>query len=140
MAAEGFEPGVWWQSSGDRLGERHVWRSADDGVTWAECTDPDPDIALPPAYMSRKEVAHRHTDVVVTRDHLIWGADGLLGDERDYSPSLPQHYRAGSRIYRSQKTIPLRIEETAYIGHPISSMIDVGPGWIAMAEGKSPSS
>jgi hypothetical protein len=140
VAADSFEKGVWWLSSGDRVGECHVWRSNDDGGTWTECTDPDPDIALPPSFLRKKEVAHRHTDVVVTADHLIWGADDLLGDERDYSQSVPLHHRAGSRIYRSQKTIPLRIEEMAYIGHPIRSMIDVGPGWIITAEGKSPSS
>ena len=140
VAADRFERGVWWLSSGDRLGECHVWRSDDDGGTWVECTDPDPDIALPPAYTHKKETAHRHTDVVITQDHLIWGADDLLGDERDFNASLPQHYRAGSRIYRTQKTMPLRIEEMAYIGHPVRSMIDVGPGWIVTAEGKSASS
>jgi Methyltransferase domain len=140
VTADPFEKHVWWLSSGDRPGECHVWRSGDDGDTWVECSDPDPNIVLPPAYQCKKEVAHRHTDVVVTQQHLIWGADDLLGSEQEYDQAVPLRQRAGSRIYRSLKTMPLAIEEVAYIGHPIRSMIDVGPGWIVTAEGKSPSS
>jgi Methyltransferase domain len=140
VCADPFEKDVWWLSSGDRPGECHVWRSADDGGTWVECSDPDPNIILPPGYQRKKEVAHRHTDAVLTRDYLIWGADDLLGSDSEFDQAVPLHHRAGSRIYRSLKTIPLKIEEVAYIGHPIRSMIDVGPGWIVTAEGKSPSS
>ena len=140
LCADPFEKDVWWLSSGDRPGECHVWRSSNDGDTWTECSDPDANIALPPAFQHKKEVAHQHTDVLVTQDHLIWGADDLLGSEEEYDQALPLHHRAGSRIYRSLKTVPLAIEEVAYVGHPIRSMIDVGPGWIVTTEGKAASS
>lgn len=140
LIADPFEQNVWWASSGDLAPECRVWRSPDNGTSWIECTDPAPNIAAPQTFAAYKAAAHRYTDAVIQEDHIIWGADDLIGYENDYDPALPLSLRAGSRIYRSPKSTPLRLEEIAYVGQPVRSMTDVGKGWIITTEAKNKTS
>lgn len=134
LQADPFLKGAWWLSSGDRSEESRVWRSDDDGDTWVDVTDTHPDIDLPKMYTTRKQAAFRYTDIIITKDQLIWGADDLLGDALESGPEFPQNLRAGSRIYSTPKSNPLKITELAYIGHPVRSIVDVGPAYIVITE------
>jgi hypothetical protein len=137
LIADPVEQDVWWASSGDYADETYVWRSDDNGDTWVECRDPDPDVSVPAAFADQKLVAHRFTDAAVLKDSIIWGTDDLMGAVRDYNPALPVNLRAGSRLCAASKSQPLRVTEIGYIGHPIRSMIDVGLGWVLTTEAKT---
>lgn len=131
-----YQSGKWWASSGDMARECHVWSSQDHGISWADVTNPRPDVVLPLPPEKRSAV-FRYTDIVITPDSLLWGADDLLGAVADFTPRKPLQERSGSRIYLSQKSNPLQPKEIGYVGQLIRKFIDVGPGWLVLTEGKT---
>ena len=140
VTADRFERDVWWASSGDLAHESRVWRSPDNGGSWEDVSDADPDIKVPQSYAANRQAALRFTDVRISADDLLWGADDLMGLDAEVDPSLPEGSRAGARVYRSAKSRPLKVEEVGYVGQPVRSMIDTDLGWILTTEAKSRSS
>lgn len=134
LQADPFLPKTWWLSSGDQSEESRVWRSNDDGNTWIDVTHPNPEILLPKTFSSRRQAAFRYTDLIISEDSLIWGADDILGSSFESSLEFEQKARAGSRIYRTLKSNPLQIEELGYVGHPVRSIIDIGPAYLFITE------
>ncbi len=131
-----FMPGVWWASSGDHTEETRVWRTTDQGDSWVDVTNREPSIQLQASYMPLRARCQRYTDAAVEREQIVWGADDYLGSVRATGNARPATERAGSRIFASPKSSPLQPREVAYIGHPVRSLVDVGPGWIVMTEAK----
>ncbi len=131
-----FMPGVWWASSGDHTEETRVWCTTDHGDSWVDVTNLEPSIQLQASYMPLRARCQRYTDAAVERDQIVWGADDYLGSVRAVDNARPAAGRAGSRIYVSPKATPLQPREVGHIGHPVRSMVDVGPGWIVITEAK----
>lgn len=128
LQADPFAPGVWWLSSGDAGEECRVWRSPDDGDTWADMSVAEPQVEVG---AGRRRGAYRYTDLVVERDTLLWGADDLLGAPEDVRLG-----GAGARMFRARKTALHEVEELGYIGHPVRSIVDVGEAYLCLTEAK----
>ncbi len=141
VAADPYETGVWWLSSGDRAIESRVWRSDDDGSTWTDVTDPSVDFPLQPRFERFRQSAFRFTDVVVMPDLLLWGTDDLLGHPDEFADphNLPLDQRIGARVFVTAKTLPLRPQPVAFVGNMARSIVDVGPCYFVLTEsGKHP--
>lgn len=137
LMADPFEPGTWYLSSGDRSEESFIWRSSDDGDSWEDVTATGDSVDLHPGMASRRRSIHRHTDMVVLPDRLIWGADDLLGNVSDYhDPKVSMSRRVGSRLFMSPKTSPLQPVCIGFVGSHIRSIVDVGPGYLVLTEAK----
>lgn len=137
VAADPYQKGIWWLSSGDTPKESRVWRSSDDGLTWTDVTDPTPSANLHPAFASSRQAVHRYTDLIIDPDRMIWGSDDWLGGVSVFNdPAAAFGQRAGSRIFVSSKTQPLSVREIAYVGNPVRSIIDVGPAYVLLTEAK----
>lgn len=137
VLADPFVPGQWWLSSGDKPTESRVWRSADDGLTWIEMTNTDPDVLLHPIRQNAAQSVQRYTDLILTEDELIWGADDWLGGWKATAEAEPDHgVRAGSRMYRSPRSDPLQPRDAGWVGNPVRSLIDIGPAIIVTTEAK----
>lgn len=134
LQADPFLPKTWWLSSGDRALESRVWRSNDDGDSWIEVTNPNPQIVLPPNGRDLAQAAFRYTDLIIDQDSLIWGTDDIMGRSVAANPKSAQDMRTGSRIYRTPKSNPLQLEELGYIGNPVRSIVDVGPAYLFITE------
>jgi hypothetical protein len=129
--------GRWWASSGDRPDECRVWESRDHGLTWDEvpCVWPIDD--LHPSIEHNPGGVLRHTDMAVREHDLIWGADDFLGHPaHPTNETLPRRC-VGARIFRSDKETPWRPECIGYVGNPVRSLVDIGPGYLVMTEAKT---
>ncbi len=130
-------PRRWWLSAGDRPYECHVWCSDDDGDTWVDVTNADPDIFLP-SMRKKKRSIHRLTDMHFDGDHIVWGTDDMLGDLD--KPAANDESRPGARIYRATlEDGKLKPEQLGWVGLPVRSMIDLGSAWIFLTEAKKAS-
>jgi hypothetical protein len=138
VVADPYLGGRWWASSGDRPSECRVWCSTDDGSTWRDVTDPNPDVALHPQYeASFRRSVHRHTAIVVQSDRLLWGVDDWLGSAKDYfDANVPPERRVGARLCISPKSEPLRTSSIGFVGNPVRSIVDIGEAYIVMTEAK----
>ena len=134
LQADPFLPKTWWLSSGDTALESRVWRSNDDGDSWIDVTNPNPEIVLPPQSRDLAQAAFRYTDLIIDHDSLIWGTDDIMGRMAGADHKIAQDMRTGSRIYRTPKSNPLRPEELGYIGNPVRSIVDVGPAYLFITE------
>lgn len=137
IRADRFEPGVWWASSGDVRDQCRVFRSGDDGRSWAELTG-EPTTPFPATPGARSwHALHRYTDVVVTKEHLIWGTDDFLGrHEQVNDPDIPLGRRIGSRLCVARKDDRIRPAVRGWIGNPVRSIVDVGPAWLFVTQAK----
>lgn len=140
LAADPFEDGVWYVSSGDRPHECRVWRSRDDGLSWTEITGASDHVRLHRTLTGRKQSIYRHTDLIIAPDQLIWGADDFLGSAKDANdPETPLAERVGSRIFISPRAVDkLHPESVGYVGNHVRTVVDVGPGYVFMTEAKAP--
>jgi hypothetical protein len=129
-----YEPGVWWLSSGDRQNECRVWRSADDGVSWQEATNPEPQVDLGP-YQHLAQACHRQTDVYITKDELFWGADDWFGGASGELEDLLAR-RTGARFFVSSKGERLDPRSVGWAGNPVRTITDIGDVLIATTEAK----
>jgi hypothetical protein len=124
-------------SSGDTPEECHIWRSADDGITWTDITGDVSHLELHPTMFGKNTSIYRHTDMIVLPDRLIWGSDDLLGRPSAYrDPTATMTNRVGSRLFMSAKTTPLQPQWIGFVGSHVRSIIDVGPGYILLTEAK----
>ena len=137
LVPDPYEAGVWWLSSGDRKNECRVWRSADDGLSWQEATNPEPSVELGPA-QHLAQACHRQTDVYITKDALFWGADDWLGGASGELEDLLGR-RTGARFFVSPKGERLDPKLVGWAGNPVRTITDVGEALIATTEGKHPS-
>ncbi len=131
LQADPFLPKTWWLSSGDTAIESRVWRSSDDGDSWVDVTLADGTQLDNGAYA---QSGFRYTDLLINQDSLIWGTDDIMGSSNNIDFEMPQVKRTGSRIYRAKKSNPLQLEELGYIGHPVRSIVDVGPAYLFLTE------
>ena len=70
-------PGEWWLSSGDEAAESRIWKSSDDGATWADQTERFGDtVSVGDLTLSRR--LFRLTDMIWSGDEIIWGCDDPL--------------------------------------------------------------
>jgi hypothetical protein len=137
LLADPFVPGQWWLSSGDKSTECRVWRSADDGLTWTEVTNPDPDVRLHENKAREKQSVQRFTDLVLTEDELIWGADDWLGGWKFAKTTASEGgVPAGSRMFRSPRTEPLQPRDAGFVGNPVRCLVDIGSAIIVTTEAK----
>ena len=139
VIADPWAPGHWWISSGDAVSECRVWRSTDDGISWTEATG-DASAPTPgPAGGELKQALYRHTDAQILENALIWGSDDYLapGEYKAYVDAPPGMAQTGSRVFSSPKTSPLVPTALGFVGNPIRSIIDVGPGYLIVSEAKN---
>ena len=136
VAADPFDAGVWWLSSGDRAEESRVWRSADDGITWMDVTSKHVGLPAHPRFAGHRQSAFRYTDLAITPDALIWGSDDWLGNVRQPDEDASMANRGGARLFVAAKTVPLEPTAVAYIGNPVRSIIDVGPCYLVATQAK----
>jgi hypothetical protein len=135
---DGFEPGTWWLTSGDRPVECRVWRTGDDGKTWADVTNPSPPITLHRYAQRRLQCAYRTTDLAILPDRIIWGADDILGDHELWPKFQGQTPAFGARLFMAMKGDRLDATEIGLGDQPFRNIVDVGPGYLAMTEAKFP--
>jgi hypothetical protein len=137
-----YEPGTWWLSSGDLPHQCRCWRSRDNGATWQDVTNPHPDVIFHPSVRKGRQAVFRATDMAFLPDKLIWGTDDMLtgGDQYKLMKENPEKFegypRLGSRIFVAAREDMLQPTDVAVGGHPFRNLVDVGPGYIAMTEGK----
>ena len=110
-----FFPGHWYLSSGDRSEECRVWKSADDGLSWIEVTDPDPD-------GTSLQSVHRYTSIHFDESSLYWGTDDIMDGK--------------AKFVRAAKTEPLQVEVLADLGNLVRSLISTPYGLIFISEQK----
>jgi SAM-dependent methyltransferase len=134
LVPDPYGTGVWWLSSGDRENECRVWRSADDGISWQEATNTEPRLDLGP-YQHLAQACHRHTDVYITRDELLWGADDWLGGASSELEDLLAR-RTGARFFVSPKGERLDPRPVGWAGNPVRTVTDVGDALLATTEAK----
>jgi hypothetical protein len=135
--ADPFQPGTWYVSSGDQPHECRIWRSTDDGVSWHEVTASGQNIDLHPSLAGQHQAINRHTDMIITEDHVIWGSDDMLGPSAAFfDQNVTMSNRVGSRLFISPKTRPLQPTLLGYVGSHVRSIIDVGAGYIVLTEAK----
>ena len=135
VAADPWQAGRWWASSGDRPRECRIWQSLDDGLNWAEIDCELPTEELSP-FLANPGGVLRYTDLAIREDDLIWGADDWLGAASPRNAEAPMRRRGGSRIFRSRKPPPWQPESIGHVGSPIRSLIDVGPAFLVLTEAK----
>jgi len=128
-------PRRWWLTSGDRPAEVFVWRSDDDGDSWADVTADD--VAGLLHHNCKPRAAQRLTDQVFHDGWVIWGADDWLGNASDWNNG--DNPPVGSRVFKARTEGPWRPEEVGFCGPPIRSIVDVGPAWIFISEAKAKS-
>jgi hypothetical protein len=137
-----YEPGTWWLSSGDLPHQCRCWRSRDNGATWQDVTNPHPDVQFHPTVRKGRQAVFRATDMAFLPDKLIWGTDDMLtgGDQYKLMKENPEKFegypRLGARIFVAAREDMLQPTDVAVGGHPFRNLVDVGPGYIAMTEGK----
>lgn len=129
---------TWWVTSGDKWWESRIWKSTDNGLSWFEQTNSQPQVDLPISDVRHRIACQRMTDMIIGPDWLIWGSDDLLGSLSSYDYSLALAKRSGSRVYRSPKGRQVEPIEIGYVGQPIRKLVDVGPGWLIITEAKWP--
>lgn len=126
--------GVWWASTGDKPNECRVFRSDNDGLSWEDATNYSPNVMAPPGFENDSQACLRTTAIVQYNDNLRWGADDIFGPVDSFDRSIELEKRTGARMYVSRRESMLQPVEVAYCGHPVRSIIDVGPGYIVMTE------
>ena len=115
-----------------------VWYSPDDGDTWHDVTNQEPDFAYPNPTPPTEDArsCFRYTDIVVSENGLLWGSDDLLGPLAGANPDLARAQRSGSRLFYSPKSNPLDPVEIAFCGMPIRNIIDIGSAFLVLTEAK----
>ncbi|MBC2776029.1 class I SAM-dependent methyltransferase [Parasphingopyxis marina] len=138
LLADPHVPGQWWLSSGDRPHECRVWLSRDDGDNWIDITNIKPDVDL--NAQAYPQSVQRYTDLWLDKDRVIWGSDDWLGSPRNAmlsdAPDIGNQRRSGSRMFVSDRVVPLQPRNLGWVGNPVRSIIDVGPALIATTEAK----
>ena len=136
---DSYQPGQWWASSGDRPDQCRVWHSIDNGASWADVTSRNLPRSCPPQMKQFTGAMHRFTDVMVTKDHLLWGTDDWIGSYNEYEKmDNCNDISVGSRLIVSSKTSPLNLEIIDRIGNPIRSIIDIEKAYIVLTQAKTP--
>jgi hypothetical protein len=129
--ADPYQTKQWWASSGDTPSQSRVWRSTDDGVTWADVTCGAIGIKLPSSSEHRRQALHRFTSVAITPTELIWGTDDWMGKREAYSNlRMAASERVGARLCVTPKSSPLALRVVGFIGNPVRSIIDIGPAYL----------
>jgi SAM-dependent methyltransferase len=138
LLADPHVPGQWWLSSGDRPHECRVWLSRDDGDSWIDITNLKPDVDL--NAQAYPQSVQRYTDIWLGKDRVIWGSDDWLGSPKNIklsdAPDIGNQRRSGSRMFLSDRVVPLQPRNLGWIGNPVRSIIDAGPALIATTEAK----
>ena len=139
VIADPWNSGHWWISSGDAVSECRVWRSTDDGLSWVEATGDSTQPTPGPAGGQLKQALYRHTDAQILENALIWGSDDYLapGEFKAFVDAPPGMATTGSRVFISPKSVPLAPACLGFVGNPIRSIIDVGPGFLVVTEAKN---
>ncbi|MBN1350726.1 hypothetical protein JXJ21_15015 [candidate division KSB1 bacterium] len=110
-----FSPGDWYLSSGDNPQECRIWKSSDDGFTWREVTDPDPDGT------DRQDI-HRYTAIYFDESFLYWGTDDLLD--------------GCARFVKAERTEPLSVHVAAKLDNLVRSLVATPYGLVLISERK----
>jgi hypothetical protein len=135
LRADPWEKDVWWLSSGDRASECRVWRSADNGGSWVDVTNPTPGVPLTKMYRGREQAVFRYTDLIIDEETLFWGTDDILGDALEFTQDMPVTQRTGSRLFTALKSEnPLRPTAIGYCGHPVRKLIDLPEAIVVITE------
>ena len=103
----------WYLSSGDAPEECKIWKSIDDGSTWKNVTDPDPEGT------DLKNV-HRYTAISFDESYLYWGTD----DRMD----------GCAKFVRARRTEPLEVEVINDLGNLTRSLISTPYGFLFISE------
>ena len=137
LQADPHAKDTWWLSSGDKPEESRVWRSRDDGDSWQEMTDPQPQVDLPAGAQANRLSVHRYTDLVILADRLLWGTDDVLGPRALVENPGAEGPAVGSRMFQADKGDRLKVREIGYVGNQVRSIVDVGPAWLLTTEAKA---
>jgi hypothetical protein len=110
-----YYPGTWYLSSGDAPYECMIWKSEDDGLTWKDVTDPNPNGA-------KTQDVHRFTAMYFDENYLYWGTD----DELD-----------GNAVFvRAERTEPLNVEVIDNLENLVRALVNTPYGLIFISEQK----
>ena len=124
---------IWIISSGDAPEQSRFWRSEDDGDSWIEITQENPNISR--VAPEKQQLLHRTTAMLQNEGRIMWCTDDMLGNFSNYNRQEGE-FSSGSRFVSAQSTDDLRLKVHCTIGLPVRSMIDVGPGYIVITEAK----
>lgn len=75
-----YNPGHWYLGSGDIRDECNIWRSVDDGLTWAKINDL--------RYTGELQAIHRTCDLFFTKDYIYWATDDHLEELEGYKDAV----------------------------------------------------
>ena len=110
-----FNQHQWFLSSGDVGNECKVWKSSDDGTTWQNVTDTNPQ-------GTNLVRVHRYTAIAFDEDFLYWGTD----DELD----------GRAKFVRAKRAEPLQVEVINDLGNIVRNLIVTSYGFIFISERK----
>jgi hypothetical protein len=111
-----YRPGTWYLSSGDSIGQCHVWRSEDDAEHWTEISAGGVGAIDPRIY--------RFTSLQFSKEYIYWGTDDLLGKE----------YAQAVRVRRDK---PFKVELLGPIGNDKSrALVATEFGYLAISQAK----
>ena len=108
-----YFPGTWYLSSGDEQEECKIWKSEDDGISWINVTDPDPE-------GTDINKVHRYTAISFDENYLYWGTD----DKMDGS----------SKFVRAERTEPLTVQVINTLGNLERCLIPTPDGLVFISE------
>ena len=131
LKADPFRRGTWIATSGDTPEQSKWFITEDIGEEWEEITDMDYICENSPR---RSKSAHRTTTFLVNEDSYIFATDDLMGSVPQFLSIRDGVRASSSKLFSASKTSPTRLMEIANLGIHIRSLIDVGPGFIAISE------
>ena len=135
LQARPGRPGEWWLTSGDRETESRIWRSTDDGDTWADLTERfGLRLRLGQHKFSRR--IFRLTDLVWSGDSVVWGADDPLekiGGGDGVAPLPP-----GARTFRWNPDGDAVPENLGYCGPPVRNIVELPEHYLLITQGLHP--
>jgi len=128
-----YNVGYWLATAGDTPLQSRWFLSKDFGTTWEDITDKN---FINNTYLSRNQSAHRTTAVDITDEYYYWSTDDLMGNVPSYFLGENGERKASSKLYRSEKSNPLKIEKLTNLGIHGRSMIRTDSGYIIITEAK----
>ncbi len=116
-----YNAGHWYLGTGDLPSECHIYRSVDNGVTWAPVDDP--------TFTGNKQSIHRTTNVYFTEDYIYWALDDYI-EEDDIGT-------AWVRADRNLTGDHLNIEVLADLGNYVRNLVQTPYGLVAFTENRA---
>ena len=110
-----YNSGHWYLSSGDRPSECKIWLSTDNGLTWEEVTDPNPE-------GTKNQAVHRYTAIQFDENYLYWGTDDIMDGK--------------AKFVRARRGNPLKVQVMGNVGNLVRTLTKTPYGLVFISQSK----